>query len=182
MSNGSTLSDASLSRAKNSGAFEVNPAFMSLLKEENPIEKSRGRHDGEEGTYEASGSDDDSEQIDENKNVLVRMKQEQMLNGHGSHNDDGDVTNTNLSLSTSSSMNLSVGGLSNSNVPILTNTTLNVIRLFGKYIHMLSIFKIISQQVITYLMQLFQFYFYFIYLDFTQQEVSNFNYDSFWLV
>ena len=181
MSNGSTLSDASLSRAKNSGAFEVNTAFMSLLKEENPIEKTRGRHDGEEGTDEASGSDDDSEQIDENKNVLVRMKQEQMLNGHGSHhNDDGDATNTNLSLSTSSSMNLSgVGGLSNSNVPILTNTTLNVIRLFGKYINMLSIFKIISQQVITYLMQLFQFYFYFIYLDFTQQEVSKFTYDSF---
>lgn len=180
MSNGSTLSDASLSRAKNSGAFEVNAAFMSLLKEENPIEKTRGRHEGEEGTDEASESEDDSEQIDENKNVLVRMKQEQMLNGHGSHhNDDGDVTNTNLSLSTSSSMNLSVGGLSNSNVPILTNTTLNVIRLFGKYIHMLSIFKIISQQVITYLMQLFQFYFYFIYLDFTQQEVRAILLDSF---
>ncbi|CAF0856483.1 unnamed protein product [Brachionus calyciflorus] len=55
-------------------------------------------------------------------------------------------------------------------MPILTNTTLNIIRLFGKYIHMLSVFKIISFQVISYLMQLFQFYFYYIYLEFTQQE------------
>lgn len=52
--------------------------------------------------------------------------------------------------------------------PILTNTTLNIIRLFGKYIHMLYVFKIISFQVIGYLMQLFQFYFYFIYLEFNQ--------------
>ena len=29
-------------------------------------------------------------------------------------------------------------------MPIITNTTLNIIRLFGKYIHMLSILKIIS--------------------------------------
>ncbi|RNA36790.1 coiled-coil domain-containing [Brachionus plicatilis] len=58
----------------------------------------------------------------------------------------------------------------NQEQPILTNTTLNIIRLFGKYIHMLSIFKIISFQVISYLMQLFQFYFYYIYLDFAQTD------------
>lgn len=57
----------------------------------------------------------------------------------------------------------------NAEAAILTNTTLNIIRLFGKYINMLSIFKIISYQVVSYLMQLFQFYFYYIYLDFTNQ-------------
>lgn len=66
------------------------------------------------------------------------------------------------------SKNVNVSMNINEEQPILTNTTLNIIRLFGKYIHMLSVFKIISFQVIGYLMQLFQFYFYYIYIDFTQ--------------
>ena len=58
------------------------------------------------------------------------------------------------------------------NAPIVTNTTLNIIRLFGKYIHMLSIFQIISNQVIDYLIQLYNFYFYYIYLDFAHEELE----------
>ena len=61
------------------------------------------------------------------------------------------------------------------NSPILTNTTLNIIRLFGKYMHMLSIFQIISNQVIDYLIQLYNFYFYYIYLDFAHEEVKIIN-------
>ncbi len=57
--------------------------------------------------------------------------------------------------------------------PIVTNTTLNIIRLFGKYIHMLSIFQIIANQVIDYLLQLYNFYFYYIYLDFAHEEVRS---------
>jgi hypothetical protein len=57
------------------------------------------------------------------------------------------------------------------NIPIITYTSLNIIRLFGKYIHMLSIFKIISQQVISYLMQLFYFYLYYVYFHFVSDEV-----------
>lgn len=56
-------------------------------------------------------------------------------------------------------------------LPIMTNTTLNIIRLFGKYVHMLSIFQIISNQVVDYMLQLYNFYFYFIYLDFAHEEV-----------
>ena len=68
------------------------------------------------------------------------------------------------------------------NIPIITYTSLNIIRLFGKYIHMLSIFKIISNEVISYLMQLFYFYLYYVYYHFVTEEVcfSKFiNYDSF---
>lgn len=57
-------------------------------------------------------------------------------------------------------------------VPMLTNTTLNIMRLFGKYIQMLSIFRIISNDVISYLMQLFYFYFYYIYMHFAQGEIK----------
>ena len=57
-------------------------------------------------------------------------------------------------------------------LPMLTNTTLNIMRLYGKYIQMLSIFRIISNDVISYLMQLFYFYFYYIYMHFAQGEVN----------
>ena len=56
--------------------------------------------------------------------------------------------------------------------PMLTNTTLNIMRLYGKYIQMLSIFRIISNDVIGYLMQLFYFYFYYIYMQFAQGGVG----------
>ena len=58
-------------------------------------------------------------------------------------------------------------------IPIVTNTTLNVIRLFGKYLHMLDTFEIISSDVINYMMQLFNFYFYYIYFNFAKREVSS---------
>ena len=62
----------------------------------------------------------------------------------------------------------------NSKTPIITNTTLNIMRLFGKYMQMLSMFKIISNDVIGYLMQLFYFYLYSVYTNFSQQiDVSN---------
>jgi len=57
--------------------------------------------------------------------------------------------------------------------PMLTNTTLNIMRLFGKYIQMLSIFRIISSDVISYLMQLFYFYFYYIFMHFAQTELKS---------
>lgn len=147
----SSSSSSSISMISNGSSlkFEINQGFMRLIGVENPFEK----------LSEWSNALELDE--DENKNVLVRK---QSINGHsnevnGDHTDPVDVDN-------------GVHLISHGNVPILTNTTLNVIRLFGKYIHMLSIFKIISHQVITYLMQLFQFYFYYIYLDFTEQEVS----------
>ena len=63
----------------------------------------------------------------------------------------------------------------NNKTPIITNTTLNIMRLFGKYLQMLSMFKIISSDVIGYLMQLFYFYFYSVYTNFIQQvDVSSF--------
>jgi hypothetical protein len=55
-------------------------------------------------------------------------------------------------------------------IPMVTNTTINIIRLFGKYIQMLSIFRIISKDVVTYLMQLYNFYFYYIYMHFATHD------------
>jgi len=57
--------------------------------------------------------------------------------------------------------------------PMITNTTLNIMRLYGKYIQMLSIFRIISTDVIAYLMQLFYFYFYYIYMHFAKEASAS---------
>ncbi len=46
-------------------------------------------------------------------------------------------------------------------------------RLYGKYIQMLSIFRIISTDVIAYLMQLFYFYFYYIYMHFAKEASTS---------
>lgn len=168
--------------------FEINPTFMLLVKEEDPfagsiVRRTLGEKEMDENTSVKNENDDEDDEFneeDENRNVLVRK-----VNGH--HGDpltsslppanNHDETNSNNNTSGEQSLlSTSVNHvLNNANSPILTNTTLNVIRLFGKYIHMLSIFKIISNQVITYLMQLFQFYFYYIYLDFAHQEVCKQN-------
>ncbi len=58
-------------------------------------------------------------------------------------------------------------------IPILTNTTLNVIRLFGKYLHMSTILHVISSDVIVYMMKLFYFYFYYVYINFAKYEVGS---------
>lgn len=167
LSNGSSFSANDQASKK----FEISPSFLLLIKDEDPFHERNGFGADDASSFDSNDVNGAAEE-DENKNLLMRKQQEQQeqqqqqqqeqttLNGHNSAIYDDNEN----SLSTSVNTN-------NSDVPILTNTTLNVIRLFGKYIHMLSIFKIISNQVITYLMQLFQFYFYFIYLDFTQQDV-----------
>lgn len=159
--------------------FEINPAFMLLMKDEDPFGTRRTTPNGEEKNNNGGGSNpfesgEDQLDEDENKNVLVRKQQQHVSNGNGGEGEDTEEDLENSNHHDHHQQSDGVVGknnaLSNANSPILTNTTLNVIRLFGKYIHMLSIFKIISHQVITYLMQLFQFYFYYIYLDFTQQQ------------
>uniref|UniRef100_A0A8C6XXH4 VPS50 subunit of EARP/GARPII complex n=1 Tax=Naja naja TaxID=35670 RepID=A0A8C6XXH4_NAJNA len=52
------------------------------------------------------------------------------------------------------------------NAPILTNTTLNVIRLVGKYMQMMNILKPIAFDVIHFMSQLFDYYMYAIYTFF----------------
>ena len=56
----------------------------------------------------------------------------------------------------------------NKATPILTNTTLNIMRLFGKYVQMFGIFRMISNELLDYLMQLFYFYFYSVFTHFIQ--------------
>uniref|UniRef100_A0A8C6U4V5 VPS50 EARP/GARPII complex subunit n=1 Tax=Neogobius melanostomus TaxID=47308 RepID=A0A8C6U4V5_9GOBI len=56
--------------------------------------------------------------------------------------------------------------LNKANQPILTNTTLNVIRLLGKYMQMMNILKPIAFDVIHCVSQLFDYYLYAVYTFF----------------
>lgn len=58
------------------------------------------------------------------------------------------------------------------NVPILTNTTLTVLRYCGKYLHMSQLLRAIASEVITGLGQLFEYYMYAVYTFFTSDLVN----------
>uniref|UniRef100_A0A8D3DFQ3 VPS50 subunit of EARP/GARPII complex n=1 Tax=Scophthalmus maximus TaxID=52904 RepID=A0A8D3DFQ3_SCOMX len=61
--------------------------------------------------------------------------------------------------------------LSKTNAPILTNTTLNVIRLVGKYMQMMNILKPIAFDVIHCVSQLFDYYLYAVYTFFGRNDM-----------
>ncbi|XP_065327103.1 syndetin isoform X1 [Pelmatolapia mariae] len=61
--------------------------------------------------------------------------------------------------------------LNKTNAPILTNTTLNVIRLVGKYMQMMNILKPIAFDVIHCVSQLFDYYLYAVYTFFGRNDM-----------
>ena len=52
-------------------------------------------------------------------------------------------------------------------IPLLTNTTLTVLRYCGKYLQMSRLLKSIAVEVVTALCQLFEYYLYTVYSFFT---------------
>lgn len=61
--------------------------------------------------------------------------------------------------------------------PFVTNTTLNVLRLFGKYMKMMDVLHIIAFDVFLCMAQLFDYYMYTVYLFFAK-EMSDFSENS----
>uniref|UniRef100_UPI00359015C9 syndetin isoform X2 n=1 Tax=Myxine glutinosa TaxID=7769 RepID=UPI00359015C9 len=57
------------------------------------------------------------------------------------------------------------------NAPILANTTLNVIRLCGKYMQMMSVLKPIAFDVVQCMTQLFDYYLYAVYSSFSKENM-----------
>lgn len=60
---------------------------------------------------------------------------------------------------------------SNENIVIITNTTLSIMRLYGKYLHMMHLLKSIAYDVAVCMCQLFEYYFYTIYVFFISDNV-----------
>ncbi|XP_073920837.1 syndetin isoform X2 [Castor canadensis] len=82
----------------------------------------------------------------------------------------GDAPVKSVSRETLKSRKKSDYSLNKVNAPILTNTTLNVIRLVGKYMQMMSILKPIAFDVIHFTSQLFDYYLYAIYTFFGRND------------
>ena len=61
------------------------------------------------------------------------------------------------------------------NMPVLTNTSLMLLRLFGKYLHLMQILNPISQEVFQGLTTLFDYYFLTVHRTFTKDLVSPFS-------
>ncbi|XP_053084391.1 syndetin isoform X2 [Pangasianodon hypophthalmus] len=83
----------------------------------------------------------------------------------------GDVPNKSVSRETLRSRKRSDYSLNKVNAPILTNTTLNVIRLVGKYMQMMNILKPIAFDVIHCVSQLFDYYLYAVYTFFGRNDM-----------
>ncbi|XP_023494970.1 syndetin isoform X3 [Equus caballus] len=82
----------------------------------------------------------------------------------------GDAPVKSVSRETLKSRKKSDYSLNKVNAPILTNTTLNVIRLVGKYMQMMNILKPIAFDVIHFMSQLFDYYLYAIYTFFGRND------------
>ncbi|KAJ1101053.1 hypothetical protein NDU88_006127 [Pleurodeles waltl] len=82
----------------------------------------------------------------------------------------GDVPVKSMSRETLRSRKRSDYSLNRVNAPILTNTTLNVIRLVGKYMQMMTILKPIAFDVIHCMSQLFDYYLYAVYTFFGRND------------
>uniref|UniRef100_A0A8D2LQ90 VPS50 subunit of EARP/GARPII complex n=1 Tax=Varanus komodoensis TaxID=61221 RepID=A0A8D2LQ90_VARKO len=82
----------------------------------------------------------------------------------------GDAPVKSISRETLRSRKRSDYCLNKVNAPILTNTTLNVIRLVGKYMQMMNILKPIAFDVIHFMSQLFDYYMYAIYTFFGRND------------
>ncbi|XP_051520500.1 syndetin-like isoform X1 [Myxocyprinus asiaticus] len=83
----------------------------------------------------------------------------------------GDVPVKSMSRETLRSRKRSDYNLNRVNAPILTNTTLNVIRLVGKYMQMMNILKPIAFDVIHCVSQLFDYYLYAVYTFFGRNDM-----------
>ncbi|XP_069050868.1 syndetin isoform X2 [Lepisosteus oculatus] len=83
----------------------------------------------------------------------------------------GDIPVKSMSRDTLKSRKKSDYSLNKVNVPILTNTTLNVIRLVGKYMQMMNILKPIAFDVIHCMSQLFDYYLYAVYTFFGRNDM-----------
>ncbi|XP_067860618.1 syndetin isoform X2 [Heptranchias perlo] len=83
----------------------------------------------------------------------------------------GDVPVKSVSKETLKSRKKSDCYLNKGNTLILTNTTLNVIRLVGKYMQMMNILKPIAFDVIHCMSQLFDYYLYAVYTFFGREDM-----------
>uniref|UniRef100_A0A4W5JKM8 VPS50 subunit of EARP/GARPII complex n=1 Tax=Hucho hucho TaxID=62062 RepID=A0A4W5JKM8_9TELE len=152
---------------------EVLSLFQHFSQEGNPFERHIDNKDEEtEDVLASNGYESDElekcvyQDYDSDSDVPDELKQDYV------DEQTGDVPLKSASRETLRSRKKSDYSINKgSNAPILTNTTLNVIRLVGKYIQMMNILKPIAFDVIHCVSQLFDYYLYAVYTFFGRNDM-----------
>ncbi|CAL1590009.1 unnamed protein product [Knipowitschia caucasica] len=141
--------------------------FQLYLQEGNPFEMHLEQKEEEsEDVLASNGYESDEleknvyQEYDSDSDVPDELKQDYV------DEKTGDVPLKSVSRETIRSRKRSDYNLNKAKVPILTNTTLNVIRLLGRYMQMMNILKPIAFDVIHCVSQLFDYYLYAVYTFF----------------
>uniref|UniRef100_A0AAQ5XI97 VPS50 EARP/GARPII complex subunit n=1 Tax=Amphiprion ocellaris TaxID=80972 RepID=A0AAQ5XI97_AMPOC len=146
--------------------------FQQYLQEGNPFEMHIEHKEEEtEDVLASNGYESDEleksvyQDYDSDSDVPDELKQDYV------DEQTGDVPQKSVSRETIRSKKKSDYNLNKTNAPILTNTTLNVIRLVGKYMQMMNILKPIAFDVIHCVSQLFDYYLYAVYTFFGRNDM-----------
>ncbi|KAG7501372.1 hypothetical protein JOB18_047835 [Solea senegalensis] len=158
--------------SSNSPAQEELCLFHQFLQEGNPFEMHIEQKEEEtEDVLASNGYESDEleksvyQEYDSDSDVPEELKQDYV------DEQTGDAPLKSVSRETIRSKKKSDYNLNKINAPILTNTTLNVIRLVGKYMQMMSILKPIAFDVIHCVSQLFDYYLYAVYTFFGRNDM-----------
>ncbi|XP_072226129.1 syndetin [Leuresthes tenuis] len=153
-------------------AQEELSLFQQFLQEGNPFEMHIEQKEEEtEDVLASNGYESDEleksvyQDYDSDSDVPEELKQDYV------DEQTGDAPLKSVSRETIRSKKRSDYNLNKTNAPILTNTTLNVIRLVGKYMQMMNILKPIAFDVIHCVSQLFDYYLYAVYTFFGRNDM-----------
>ncbi|XP_044149633.1 syndetin [Bufo gargarizans] len=156
-------------------ATSADSAAVSLFEQYtsggNPFEiQSELKDDETEDVLASNGYESDEleksayQEYDSDSDVPEELKRDYV------DEQTGDAPSKSVSRETLRSRKRSDYSLNKVNAPILTNTTLNVIRLVGKYLQMMTILKPIAFDVIHCMSQLFDYYLYAVYTFFGRND------------
>ncbi|XP_026505242.1 syndetin isoform X5 [Terrapene carolina triunguis] len=145
--------------------------FEQYCNEGNPFEiQVNSKDDETEDVLASNGYESDEQEksayqeYDSDSDVPEELKRDYV------DEQTGDAPVKSVSRETLRSRKRSDYNLNKVNAPILTNTTLNVIRLVGKYMQMMNILKPIAFDVIHFMSQLFDYYLYAVYTFFGRND------------
>uniref|UniRef100_A0A3B3WGA9 VPS50 EARP/GARPII complex subunit n=1 Tax=Poecilia mexicana TaxID=48701 RepID=A0A3B3WGA9_9TELE len=153
-------------------ALEELSLFQQYHQDGNPFEMHTEHKEEEtEDVLASNGYESDEleksvyQDYDSDSDVPDELKQDYV------DEQTGDAPLKSVSRETIRSKKKSDYNLSKASAPILTNTTLNVIRLVGKYMQMMNILKPIAFDVIHCVSQLFDYYLYAVYTFFGRNDM-----------
>ncbi|XP_059963633.1 syndetin [Mesoplodon densirostris] len=159
------------SKQPSSTSSKMVTLFEQYCSGGNPFEIQADHKDEEtEDVLASNGYESDEQEksayqeYDSDSDVPEELKQDYV------DEQTGDAPVKSVSRETLKSRKKSDYSLNKVNAPILTNTTLNVIRLVGKYMQMMNILKPIAFDVIHFMSQLFDYYLYAIYTFFGRND------------